>query len=35
MATLFIGLKKKLRFDDKYDLLISIGLPFTIHWGHR
>ena len=28
-----LGLKKKLRFDDKYDLLISIGLPFTIHWG--
>lgn len=22
-----------LYFDDKYDLLISIGLPFAIHWG--
>lgn len=24
---------KILYFDDKYDLLISIGLPFAVHWG--
>ncbi|MFK1944902.1 hypothetical protein ACIXHV_10180 [Bacteroides fragilis] len=29
------GLKKKLRFDDKYDLLISIGLPLQSIGGYR
>lgn len=27
------GLKNKFHSNEKYDLLISIGLPFTIHWG--
>lgn len=30
---LYKGLKKNLHFDEHYDLLISIGLPFHIHWG--
>lgn len=27
------GLFLKFNTDEQYDLLISIGLPFTIHWG--
>lgn len=27
------GIKKRFYAEEKYDLLISIGLPFTIHWG--
>lgn len=30
---ILFGLKQKLFFADQYDLLISIGLPFTVHWG--
>lgn len=27
------GLIRNLKVTEKYDMLISIGLPFTIHWG--
>ena len=30
---ILFGLKRKLVFNEQYDLLISIGLPFTVHWG--
>lgn len=30
---LYWKLKKYLIFSEKYDLLISVGLPFAIHWG--
>lgn len=30
---ILFGLEQKLKFDGKYDLLISIGLPFTVHWA--
>ncbi|MEG0518893.1 MAG: hypothetical protein RR555_08505 [Bacteroidales bacterium] len=27
------AIQKRLVLEDRYDLLISVGLPFTIHWG--
>ena len=30
---ILFGLKRKLVFNEQFDLLISIGLPFTVHWG--
>lgn len=30
---LYLKLKKRLTFENKYDLLISVGLPFAIHWA--
>lgn len=31
--TFYNELKKKLKFEEHYDLLVSIALPFHIHWG--
>lgn len=28
----FLKLRKKIEFEERYDLLISIGLPFHVHW---
>lgn len=30
---LYLKVKNLLTFEQKYDLLISIGLPFAIHWA--
>ncbi len=30
---ILLGLKRRLVFAEQYDLLISIGLPFAVHWG--
>jgi len=33
LLTMALGLKRKLVFYDECDLLLSIGLPFQIHWA--
>lgn len=31
--SLFFKLRKRLNIEEHYDLLISIGLPFSVHWA--
>ena len=31
--SIYLGLKRKFVFTRQYDLLISVGLPFAVHWA--